>query len=129
LDEALRDESGQAEGSANGARPEQIIEKAREEVRESLEKAREQVDARLGPSAAQLEHTAGRLREVTGDKEGFEREVGEKLAESMETTAGYLKEHSSEEIVHDLESYVKKHPAQALIGAVFAGFLFGRMIR
>jgi ElaB/YqjD/DUF883 family membrane-anchored ribosome-binding protein len=47
----------------------------------------------------------------------------------METAAAYLKEHSSDEIFKDLEVFVKEHPTQALVGAIFAGFLVGRMMR
>jgi ElaB/YqjD/DUF883 family membrane-anchored ribosome-binding protein len=47
----------------------------------------------------------------------------------MEKTATYVREHSTNEMLNDVETYVKEHPAQSVAGAVVAGFLLGRILR
>jgi ElaB/YqjD/DUF883 family membrane-anchored ribosome-binding protein len=105
------------------------MDKAKEQIDSGMDRAREQAEVGLDKAAEGLESAAGRVRDMAGENEGMPAQAGVKLAEGMETAATYLKEHSSEEVMHDIEAYVKQHPTQALVGAVFAGFLFGRMLR
>jgi hypothetical protein len=88
-----------------------------QQVREQVEQGRER-------TAEGVERVAGRVRERAANIPGSER-----VAEGMEGTARYLREHDTTEIMNDLERYVRQHPMQAVAGAVFAGFLIGRVLR
>jgi ElaB/YqjD/DUF883 family membrane-anchored ribosome-binding protein len=105
------------------------MEKAKEQLDTGMEKAKEQADAGMDKAAGGLESAAERIKGMTGEGEGAPAQAGVKLAEGMETAATYLKEHSSDELLKDLEGYVKQHPTQALVGAIFAGILVGRILR
>src|SRR4051794_5268249 len=105
------------------------IDKAKEQLEGGLDKAKEQADAGKDKAAEGLEATAERIKSMTGEGDGMPAQAGTKLAEGMETAASYLKEHSSDEMFKDLEVFVKEHPTQALVGAIFAGFMVGRMMR
>jgi len=108
---------------------EPAVDKAKEQLEGGVDKAKDQVDAGIDKAATGLESTAEKLKGMTGEGEGMPAQAGVKVAEGMETAAAYLKEHSSDEIFKDLEVFVKEHPTQALVGAIFAGFLVGRMMR
>jgi ElaB/YqjD/DUF883 family membrane-anchored ribosome-binding protein len=105
------------------------MDKAKEQLEGGLDKAKEQADAGMDKAAEGLESTAERIKSIAGDGDGMPAQAGTKLAEGMESAATYLKEHSSDEIFKDLEVFVKEHPTQALVGAIFAGFMVGRMMR
>jgi len=105
------------------------MDKAKEQLEGGIDKAKEQVDAGMDKAAEGLESTAERIKSMAGEGEGMPAQAGVKLAEGMEGAATYLKEHSSDEIFKDLEVFVKEHPTQALVGAIFAGFMVGRMMR
>jgi len=105
------------------------MDKAKEQLEGGVDKAKDQVDTGIDKAAEGLESTAERIKGMAGEGDGMPAQAGTKIAEGMETAAGYLKEHSSDEILNDLEMFVKEHPTQALVGAVFAGFLFGRIMR
>jgi hypothetical protein len=105
------------------------MDKAKQQFEGGLDKAKDQVDAGMDKAAVGLESTAERIKGMTGEGDGMPAQAGAKLADGMESAATYLKEHSSDEIFKDLEVFVKEHPTQALVGAVFAGFLFGRIMR
>ena len=107
---------------------EPTMDKAKEQIDGGVDKAKVQVDAGIDKAASGLESTAEKIKGMTGESEGMPAHAGVKVAESMETASTYLKEHSSDEIFKDLEVYVKQHPVQALLGAIFAGFLVGRMM-
>jgi len=47
----------------------------------------------------------------------------------MDRTASYLKEHDSQELWSEVEAFVKEHPMQAAAGALFAGYMLGKIIR
>jgi len=105
------------------------MDKAKEQLEGGMDKAKEQVDAGIDKAAEGLESTAERIKSMTGEGEGMPAQAGVKLAEGMEGAATYLKEHSSDEMFKDLEVFVKEHPTQALVGAIFAGFMVGRIMR
>jgi len=107
---------------------EPTVDKAKKQLDDGVDKAKDQVDAGIDKAASGLESTAETIKGMTGEGKGMPAQAGVKVAESMETAAAYLKEHSSDEIFKDLEVYVKEHPTQALVGAIFAGFLVGRMM-
>jgi ElaB/YqjD/DUF883 family membrane-anchored ribosome-binding protein len=124
------------EGSGStGGMGAQVREKAGEYAGAAQEKAAEygraaQEQAEVGKERAAegMQRMAEQLRERTPD-EGVTAAAGQKVAEGMERTAGYLREHEMTEMWSDLEEYVRQHPMQAMAGAVFAGFVIGRMIR
>jgi hypothetical protein len=102
--------------------------KAQEKATEYAQVAQEKAEVGKERAAEGMERLAGQLRERTGE-EGAAAAAGQKVADSMEKTAYYLREHEVTEIWGDLEAYVREHPMQAMAGAVFAGFLLGRMMR
>jgi len=108
---------------------EDMKDKAAEKVSEYSDRAIEQADAGKEKAATGMEQAAGTLREKISGQSGLTAEAGTKVADTMEKTAGYLHEHSTTEVWDDVESYVREHPAQALMGAVVAGFLIAKVLR
>jgi hypothetical protein len=51
------------------------------------------------------------------------------IADRMESTATYLRNHDFGTMRDDAMAACRRHPAQALISAVVVGFLLGRVIR
>jgi ElaB/YqjD/DUF883 family membrane-anchored ribosome-binding protein len=95
---------------------------ARDRLMEGADKAKDR-------AATGIESIAERLREQAGDREGLPAQASEKVASGMEKTAGYLKEGDTQQMVQDLEGFVRSHPMQALGGAIAAGFVIGRILR
>lgn len=56
-------------------------------------------------------------------------ELGQKAVNKVGATADYFREHEMKEMVSDLNSYVKSHPTQALLGAAALGFLAAVLLR
>ena len=55
--------------------------------------------------------------------------IGKKAVDQFNSTAGYLREHDVKEMADDLNSWVKSHPAQALIAAAAVGFVAAAFLR
>ena len=72
---------------------------------------------------------AERMRERADSHEGMQADVATKAADAMDRTASYLKEHDSQELWSEVEAFVKEHPMQAAAGALFAGYMLGKIIR
>ena len=85
-----------------------------------LEDGREEV-------AGRLERVADGLRERSAGNAGGP--AIERVAKSMESTAGYLHEHKTAAIADDLSSYAKLHPTSTVIIAALIGFLLGRLLK
>jgi ElaB/YqjD/DUF883 family membrane-anchored ribosome-binding protein len=94
----------------------------REQMTEQVQHAKEQASHRI-------ESAAERLRERASAQGGLPGRAGEKAAEGMERTAGYLRERDAAGIAGDVKQYTRSHPMTALAGAAAAGYLLGRIFR
>lgn len=112
-----------------GERAKNVATKAKEKAPEVMRKAQEQADARLDTAAEGMQSAASKIRERAQSAEGMPAEAGTKVADTMERTAGYLREHDTNEILDDMETYVREHPMQAVAGAVLGGFIIGRILK
>jgi hypothetical protein len=95
------------------------------------QKAVEAVDASRDSAASTLDNAAAGIRARAESLPGG-RQVGQfanQAADKIGATAEYLREHEVKDMMADLQSFIKAHPAQALIGAVVVGFLAGRSAR
>jgi ElaB/YqjD/DUF883 family membrane-anchored ribosome-binding protein len=92
-------------------------------LQERTEQGRERAADGLANAASQLRSN------FAGDGEGVKGQVGVKVADSLERTAGYLREHETDQIWSDVETFVTEHPVQAAAGALVAGFVLGRVLR
>jgi ElaB/YqjD/DUF883 family membrane-anchored ribosome-binding protein len=136
--EAIRDDGD----SGEPGRPDnisQITSKARERIEPEFEKARAQIqagtdkalqqaDVGLGMAAEGLESASGHVRSFSSEYEGTPARAGAAMADEMHDTASYLKDHSSGEIIRDIQAHVRKHPIRAVLTAVVIGFLVGRTL-
>lgn len=108
---------------------EELGHEARERAGHMGEQARERAEQGKDATAGGLDTAADQIRERIGRGDGTAAQAGTKVADNLERTATYLREHETGEMWHDLERYVKDHPVQAAVGALAAGFFVGRMLR
>jgi len=86
-------------------------------------------DTGMDRAASGLESAATQVRERAGEGDGMRAAAGTKVADGLEKASTYLRDHESREVWDDLETYIRDHPTQALIGAVAAGFVLARVMR
>jgi len=122
-------ETGDTMGKAVGDKIDDMSEKLGDSATKISDKGKEGLETGKEKLGGGMESAADMIRERTGDTSGLPQEAGTKLADTMDKTATYLHEHSSEEIWSDVESYVREHPTQALVGAVLAGWVMARVLR
>ncbi|HSE43833.1 MAG TPA: hypothetical protein VLA89_00735 [Gemmatimonadales bacterium] len=106
----------------------EMTEKTKEQAVQVKDRAIEQAETGKQRAASGLQSAADQLRSRAGE-EGTTGQVASKAADTMERSASYLQEHEVNEIWEDFERMVKDHPMQAAAGALFAGFVIGRMMR
>lgn len=103
-------------------------DRAQEMMGEGRERAQEMMGEGRDRAAEGAERAASTLRERSREQGGMAGEMGEKVAGSMESAAGYLRRQDGD-MMDDVEHYVRLHPMQAVAAAVGAGFLVGRLLR
>lgn len=123
-----RDGKGADEDNGAGMGAE-VLEKAREQMSAVKDQASDRIEDGRERVADGAQQAADRVREEAESRGGVQGKVGLKAADTMEQAAGYLRDHRTDEIWSDVERYAKEHPMQAVGGAVFAGFLLGRVLR
>lgn len=109
----------------------QATNEVRAKAGEMAHTATDAVDQRRGQASDAMDTTAAQLRERGESLPGGERttEMAAMAADKMEATSSYIREHDVQDMMSDLETFVRQHPTQSLIAAAAAGFLVGRMLR
>jgi ElaB/YqjD/DUF883 family membrane-anchored ribosome-binding protein len=107
----------------------EVTDKVGEVATQAREKAMETADQARERTAEGAESAADTIREQVEGKGGIQEAAGTRLADGMEKTATYLREHDTQTMIEDIERYVREHPTQAVLGAVAAGFIIGRILK
>lgn len=104
---------------------------AKDKASEMTHKATDKVDERRGQTAETMDTAAAQLRERGESLPGGERttEMASMAADKVEATSTYIRDHDVDDMMTDLETFVRSHPTQSLVAAGVAGFLVGRMLR
>jgi methyl-accepting chemotaxis protein len=109
-----------------------------ERIEDVVSKAKDKADAVAGTINQQrenlssgLDHAASTLHEQAAKTPSGPRAVNaaHRLADSIETTASYLRQHDFADMRDDLLNVCRRYPVQALISAVAVGFLLSRSVR
>ncbi len=82
-------------------------------------------------AADALHEGAEKAREWGSESPGGNRTTrwGENAGEGLDNASEYLRDHSLDEITHDVTDWTRRHPTPALLCALTLGFLAGRAIR
>jgi ElaB/YqjD/DUF883 family membrane-anchored ribosome-binding protein len=77
-----------------------------------------------------LENVASTARDRADDLPGGPRvqQFAHATADSLGTTADYVRSHEPAEMMRDIGTIVKSHPGPALVVAAAFGFLLGRAL-
>lgn len=86
------------------------------------------VDRNLNTAAGALENTASALR-GHAPASGKANEFATATADKIESTARYLREHDTNDMVAGMESMVRRNPGASLCAALAVGFLIGSALR
>lgn len=76
-------------------------------------------------TAQALDKTAKRVHSGADELSRLGHETGRKL----DSSARYLREHSTREMVDDMNSMVRAHPGRSLVAALAVRVLLGRALR
>ena len=105
--------------------------RAQEQAKRYGQRAMDAVESGRESAASTLDSAASGIRENAdalpggADVSRFARRAADKIGGA----AQYLRDHEVKDMMSEIESFIKDHPAQALLGAVVVGFLAGRAMR
>lgn len=115
----VREISEVARGQA-GERVRGLTAKARERAQQQAEGQRERIATRFEGAASELLHHA-----EEGDTLRFQAE--RRLGHGLESAAGYLHSHHTDEVAGDVMTYVRQHPFRSMVMAAIIGYLLGKL--
>jgi ElaB/YqjD/DUF883 family membrane-anchored ribosome-binding protein len=86
------------------------------------------VDDNRGAAATGLDKAASSLRDNAQSLPGGEKvsSLAHSAAETLSSTAGYVRTHDANRMMTDVEALVKNNPGPSLLVAAAVGFLVGR---
>ena len=91
-------------------------------------KLHETADAGIDRAAEGLEKAANQLRTRAEDGAVPEK-VGVRVADGLDRTSQYLRDHEAQEIWNDVERLIKEHPVQAAVSAAVAGYVVAKLVK
>lgn len=108
---------------------------AKEKVGETMHRAEDRANRVMDRAADGLESAAHRLDDMAnrqGGQGGATARVGDfahQAADTMESTARYLRDNDVRALQSDLERMVREKPLQTLLIGVAAGWVLGKILR
>ena len=105
--------------------------RAQQQAKRYGQRAMDAVESGRESAATSLDSAASGIRAKADSLPGgpdvsrFARRAADKIGGA----AQYLRDHEVKDMMSEVQSFVKEHPAQALIGAAVVGFLAGRARR
>jgi ElaB/YqjD/DUF883 family membrane-anchored ribosome-binding protein len=88
----------------------------------------DKIDENRDAAASGLQHAASALHEQAESLPGGEKvsSLAHATAETLSTTADYVRDHDVNRMMADVETLVKNNPGRSLLAAGVIGFLVGR---
>lgn len=123
--ETMRQGTEQTTSQTQGTAGE-VADQAKEQARSQAAQQKERATEGLGSVAQALRQTSGSLREQ--EQSTVARYV-EDAAGQVERLAGYLRERSPEELLHETEQFARREPAFFLGGAFALGLMGARFLK
>ncbi len=122
--------SGSGTGSDQGIKNKvtDMASQAKNTATEWGRSAASAVDRNLQSAAGALENTASALRDRV-PASGKVKDVATKTADKIDSTARYLREHDTSDMVAGMESMVRRNPGASLCAALAVGFLIGTAMK
>ena len=105
--------------------------RAQQQAKRYGQRAMDAVESGRESAATSLDNAASGIRAKADSLPGgpdvsrFARRAADKIGGA----AQYLRDHEVKDMMSEVQSFVKEHPAQALLGAAVVGFLAGRARR
>jgi ElaB/YqjD/DUF883 family membrane-anchored ribosome-binding protein len=88
------------------------------------------IDENRDAAASGLDKAASTLRQNADSLPGGEKvtSLARSAADTLSSTAGYVREHDVNRMMADVETVVKNNPGPSLLAAAAIGFLVGRAL-
>lgn len=99
------------------------------ELKDRVSEMTAKVKDKASQVADSVSEKAGQARESAAGGLGRAASTTRNIADGMQSTASYLREHDFNQIGKDVMNICRRYPSQSLIAAVAVGFLIGRSRR
>lgn len=96
---------------------------------ELASQAEHKAEAGMQKTAEGLKKAAEKTRSMSGDQGGSMESIGDQAADMMEKGANYLEHGDTEQMMQDLEAFVRRRPVESLLVAAGAGFIIAKAMK
>jgi ElaB/YqjD/DUF883 family membrane-anchored ribosome-binding protein len=125
--------SNQGQGLAEQAKQQgqQLADQAKEQGQQLAATVQHSTEQGVEKAASAAEGLADTLREKAPSLPGGDKttDLAYQAADTLERSAGYVRDADVDRMRGDLESMIRKYPVQSIAVGLAAGFLLARMFR
>jgi len=106
----------------------QAASKVKDKAGEMAETMSATLDQQLESAAGSLDRAASTMHDKAESIPGGPKvaDLTHNLADGMQSTASYLREHDFNQMGKDVMNFCRRYPTQSLIAALAVGFLIGQ---
>ena len=117
-----------AEPSTLGEKISDTAGQVKDKISDLGRAAADKIDHNRGAAASGLQHAASALHDNAESLPGGEKvsSLAHATAETLSSTADYVRDHDVNRMMADVETLVKNNPGRSLLAAGVIGFLVGR---
>jgi ElaB/YqjD/DUF883 family membrane-anchored ribosome-binding protein len=122
-------DSAKEKGQEARDQGEQALGTAKDKASEMSGKAHAGADEGLNKASAGLDSAADKLREQGDQQGGAMGSAATTTADTLESASGYLREKDTDQLVDDIEAFIRRKPTESLLIAAGIGFILSKVFR
>jgi ElaB/YqjD/DUF883 family membrane-anchored ribosome-binding protein len=104
-------------------------QQAKEKVDETAHMAQDRADQGMHRAAEGLDQAAGMIRERGGQQGGTMGSMATTAADGLDKASTYLRDKDTDQLMGDLEAYIRQNPTQSLLIAAGVGFVLSKVFK
>jgi ElaB/YqjD/DUF883 family membrane-anchored ribosome-binding protein len=130
-DDAAAGALGKAQEKAGefSGKAEELTSKTQEKAGELGGKAHDKADQGMDAAASGLGQAADMLRQQGEQRGGAAGNAASKTADTLESASHYLRDKDTDQLMSDLESFVRQKPVESVLIAAGIGFVLSKIVR
>jgi len=102
---------------------------AKQKAGEAAHMAHERADQGMHKAAEGMDQAAEMLRQRGNEQGGTMGSVATSAADTLDSASQYLRDKDTDQLLDDLEAYIRKNPTQSLLIAAGVGFVLSKVFK
>ncbi len=107
----------------------EAVDTAKQKAGDAAQTAQQRADQGMHKAAEGIDQAAEKLRQRGAEQGGTMGSVATTAADTLDSASHYLRDKDTNQLMDDLEAYIRQNPTQSLLIAAGVGFVLSKVFK